>query len=241
MPNIPLTFLLHVAILSAGVLALHVSGRSVSKKAFVFGLGILLIYWVVSPLGSWAQKALPFVSGVRWNWTGKFLVIVAALAYWRITGLSRAEIGMTWRQREGSMVPAAAMIVLLCAFAWTLEANQADGTDLSTSRLLFQGIMPGLDEELVFRGILLAFFVQAFGQGRDIIGARFGWAGLAVTILFGAGHGLFVVDGAIVANWRPIAITGTLGAGLLWLRARTGSLVAPIIAHNALNFGYSFF
>ncbi|MET0369741.1 MAG: CPBP family glutamic-type intramembrane protease [Sphingobium sp.] len=36
-------------------------------------------------------------------------------------------------------------------------------------------------------------------------------------------------------------MTGALGAGLFWLRTRTGSLVAPVVAHNLLNFGYSFF
>lgn len=241
MPNIPLTLILHIAILAAGVLALRACGRPVLTKPFLLGLGIVIIYWSVSPLGFWTQKSLPLLSELRWNWTGKLLVIGAALAYWRATGLSRFQVGLTWRQREGSTLPAFAMIALLCAFAWTLEAFQADGTDLSAARLLFQGIMPGLDEELVFRGILLAFFVQTFAQGREIAGASFGWTGVAVTFLFAAGHGLYVINGEVVANWRPIAITGTLGAGLFWLRTRTGSLVAPVVAHNLLNFGYSFF
>lgn len=241
MPNIPLTLLLHIGILAAGVLALRACGRSVLTKPFLLGLGIVCIYWIVSPLGFWAQKSLPLLSDLRWNWTGKLLVIGAAVAYWRTTDLSRAQVGLTWHQRQGSTRPALAMITLLCALAWTLEAFQADGTDLSTARLLFQGIMPGLDEELVFRGILLGFFVQAFVPGRHIAGASFGWAGVAVTFLFAAGHGLYVIDGEVIANWHPILITGALGAGLFWLRTRTGSLVAPVVAHNLLNFGYSFF
>jgi len=241
MPNIPLTLILHISILAAGLLVLRMSGRPVLKKPFLLGLGIIIIYWIVSPLGFVLQKSLPLLSGLRWNWIGKLLVIGAALTYLRATGLSRSLVGLTWRQREGSILPAFTMIVLLCVFAWTLEAFQADGTDLSAARLLFQGIMPGLDEELVFRGILLAFFVQAFSQSRNIAGASFGWAGVAVTFLFAAGHGLYVINGEVVANWRPLAITGTLGAGLFWLRTRTGSLVAPVVAHNLLNFGYSFF
>ena len=241
MPNMPLTLLLHFGILMAGVLALRVFGRRTAPAPLLMGLGVVVTYWVLSPLGQWIQGHIPLLSTVRWNWLGKVAAIAGALAYWRITRLPRDEIGLTWRQRTGSILPALVVIILVCAFAWTDEALAADGTNLSAGRLLFQGVMPGLDEELVFRGLLLAFFVRAFGAGREIAGGAFGWAGIAVTFLFAAGHGLVVADGAVVMNWHAFIATGTIGAGLLWLRTRTGSLLLPVITHNLVNFGNSFF
>ncbi|MET0270263.1 MAG: CPBP family intramembrane glutamic endopeptidase [Sphingomonas sp.] len=241
MPDIPLTLLLHFGLILAGVAGLRLFGRRTEPGALLLGLGIITVYWIVSPSGHWLQKQLPMTAGLRWNWLGKLLVIAAAAIYWRASRLTRAGIGLTWRQRPGSILPAAIGIALICAFAWTDEALLADGASLSTERLLFQGLMPGLDEEFVFRGLLLAFFAAAFGPGRRIAGGAFGVAGLAVTFLFAAGHGLFVIDDAVVANARVLFVTGTIGAGLVWLRTRTGSLIAPVLAHNLVNFGSSFF
>lgn len=241
MPNIPLTLLLHFGVLFAGIAVLRLFGRRTAIVPLLLGLGVVVMYWLVSPLGFWLQGQLPIVSALRWNWLGKVAAIAGALIYWRLTHLSRNEIGLTWRQRAGSLVPALVVVALLCAFSWTNEARAADGTSLSAGRLLFQAIMPGLDEELVFRGLLLAFFVRAFGVGREIADGSFGWAGVAVTFLFAAGHGLFVADGTVTMNWHAFFVTGTIGGGLLWLRTRTGSLALPLVAHNAINFGNSFF
>lgn len=241
MPNLPLTLLLHFGILLAAIAALRLTGRSTNPAPLMQGMAVVILYWVASPVGFWLQGELPALSALHWNWIGKLLAIAAALVYFWRTDLTGEEIGLTWRQRAGSALPAAIVIGLICVFAWGDEMLAADGTDLSAERLLFQGIMPGLDEELVYRGLLLAFFTRAFGPGREIAGGAFGWAGAAVTFLFAAGHGLFVVDRAVVMDWHAFIVTGAIGTGLLWLRTRTGSLVAPYLAHNLSNFGNSFF
>lgn len=126
-------------------------------------------------------------------------------------------------------------------FAWTFEASLHDGPDLSAERLLFQGLMPGLDEELVYRGILLALFARAFPPGREIAGARIGVADIAVTFLFAAGHGLYVAHDGLILGWHGLIEAGVIGSALVWLRRRTGSLIAPVLAHNLANLGDSFF
>jgi membrane protease YdiL (CAAX protease family) len=81
-------------------------------------------------------------------------------------------------------------------------------------------------EEIVFRGALLALLDRALPPRWRIAGAPIGWGGLALTASFVALHGL-----------RPGVLAGILPAALLylWLRARTGSLLAPIAAHLAWN------
>lgn len=98
-----------------------------------------------------------------------------------------------------------------------------------TETWLFQASLPGLVEETVFRGVLLALADRALAPRWprwNVGGAPIGPGGLWVTLLFVALHGASVHT-----------LTGVLPAALLylWLRARTGSLVAPILAHNAWN------
>jgi len=70
-------------------------------------------------------------------------------------------------------------------------------------------------EELTYRGLGVSLW------------ARYGrWAAIAVTaLLFGLSHGL--VDG--------LPILAAFGAGLAWLRLRTGSVYPGIVVHAAFN------
>jgi membrane protease YdiL (CAAX protease family) len=239
--NIPLTLALQLGIVLTGVLVRRVAGARTHAAPLLAGFGVVILYWTVSPLGLRLQQVAPISAGLHWNWLGKVLALAGAVLVWRRSGLSRDDLGLTMRQRAGSLLPAVIVVGLICAFAWTYEALRSDGNGLSTERLLFQAVMPGLDEELVFRGLLLAFLIRAFGNGGEPAGASIWWAGTAVTFLFAAGHGLFVADNAIRVDWHALVESGTIGAGLLWLRARTGSLVMPVLAHNLSNFGDSFF
>lgn len=239
--NIPLTLALHLGIVLIGVIVLRLAGVRTRREPLLAGFGVVILYWIVSPLGLRLQEAVPISAGLHWNWLGKVFALAVALFVWQRSGLSRDDIGLTMRQQAGSLLPAGLVVVLICAFAWTYEAIRSDGSSLSPERLLFQAIMPGLDEELVFRGLLFAFLIRAFGNGGEMTRASLWWAGTAVTFLFAAGHGLFVVEGAIQVDWHALVESGTIGAGLLWLRVRTGSLVMPVLAHNLSNFGDSFF
>lgn len=242
MNDIALTFALHAALFSLACIALRFVGKQVRLIPLSAGWACIAAYWAVSLSGHFLQAALPFSAALHWNWGGKLCAIAMGLAILFFTpSLQRNEVGLTWRIRGGSLGPAVIMIVAMCALNWIDAALSSVPRDLSLERLLFQGIMPGLDEELFFRGLILVFFVRAFGEGRELAGARFGLAEIMMSLLFGAMHGLHVSKGVVAIDWHTILITGTLGAGLMWLRQRTGSLIVPVIAHNILNFGESFF
>jgi membrane protease YdiL (CAAX protease family) len=169
--------------------------------------------------------------GERWNWSGQVLMLAGAL--WiaamlsRRAGLSWPAMGFTWRQQPGSM--RAALAVAATALSLHLLAMSASrfrlvGVSLET--WLYQATLPGLVEEVLFRGVLLALLDRVFVARRVVLGASIGWGGVVVTLVFVALHGLDVA-----------ALLGVLPAALLylWLRARTGSLVLPVIVHNLWN------
>ncbi len=243
MTDLILTIALHIATIAAFALALKFGTREpVALNPVWTALGLLVVYWVILIGGSEVQGLLPFASGLKWNWAGKIIAICGTLLMMlavRRDGLR--EFGVTLRQRPGSLLPAVIVTVALCAFAWGMEAWANDGTDLSLERLLYQATMPGIDEELFMRGLLLSMFMRAFSDRWSLAGAPVGPSIVAVTLLFAGGHSLSVADGSVHFDAFVFAVTGAIGFGLAWLRLRTGSLVAPILAHNFINVGNSFF
>ncbi|MFN9140212.1 MAG: lysostaphin resistance A-like protein [Betaproteobacteria bacterium] len=172
--------------------------------------------------------------GEHWNWSGWLLavtgVLLLAATLVRQAGLRWGEFGLTLTQRSGSVGPA--LLVTLAALLLNLLLMAGSSFRLPavpTETWLFQASLPGLVEETVFRGVLLALADRALAPRWprwNVGGAPIGLGGLWVTLLFVALHGASVH-----------MLTGVLPAALLylWLRARTGSLVAPILAHNAWN------
>lgn len=158
-----------------------------------------------------------------------------------IMRLGASESGLTLRQRAGSVIPALVVTCALCAFSWGEEYLEHNGTDTSVERIAFQATLPGLDEETLYRGLLLALLLRSFDERWTLAKAPFGPASISTIFLFAAAHGWRVYQGAVHFDAVVFAVTGTIGAGLVWLRQRTGSLVFPILAHNLINVGDSFF
>lgn len=222
-------------------LGFRIAGEPVRWGLFAASLLSLLLYWVTVVTGAELQAAIPAATGLHWNWLGKLfsaVVVIAAISL--LPRTTRREVGLRWRQKEGSLWPALVCMFLICALSWCVEAWSADGTDTSLERLAFQAIMPGLDEELFFRGLFLALLLQAFKERFTILGAPIGPVAMIVTFIFAAGHGIAVVGGAIHVDAMAFLVTGIIGAGLLWIRQRTGSVLLAIIAHNLVNLGNSF-
>ena len=168
----------------------------------------------------------------RWNWLGKASALALMLLVAALPGLGWRRVGLTTRQAGGWLVPTIVMIVVLAPLAWL---NIADGVAPSdTETIAFQLTMPGLDEELFYRGILLLALNEAFGARVRVLGAPIGWGGVATSLLFGVIHGLSWSQG-LVLDADAMLWAGVPGLLLLWLRERTGSLLLPVIAHNAAN------
>jgi membrane protease YdiL (CAAX protease family) len=166
-----------------------------------------------------------------WNWIGQMLALLGVMCMAaqlvRRAGLSWREMGFTWRQRRGSLRPSLLLsaTVLGIHFAWmSFSPFRLPGVTLET--WLYQASMPGLVEEPLFRGVLLALLDRAFAARRHWFGVSFGWGAAVVTLVFVALHGT-----------RVGLLTGVMPAALLflWLRQRTGSLMIPIVVHNLWN------
>jgi membrane protease YdiL (CAAX protease family) len=147
-------------------------------------------------------------------------------------------MGLTLQQRDRSARPSIYVAIGLCMFAWGVIWLVGNKGEPTAERLLYQATLPGLDEELFFRGLLLALMLKAFVTQPD---HRSAWpAAVVVTFLFAAGHTLMFQKGSFAFDPFFFGYVAILGAGLMWIRLRTGSVLLPVLTHNVINFGNSF-
>lgn len=201
------------------------------------------VRWLGVALGALTLSTLaghaPPVGGsgaTGWNWDGKLLA-AAAVALFAITwrGLSWRELGLGLRLRSGSW-PLIAMSFLLATAVAVLLA--ATGT-VSWEYAAFQLVVPGLDEELLYRGVLWAVLVAAFGRRWPVVGAATGWPMVLLVTLFTLIHVVGVDrDLEPVLGLRSTGrMVSLVAAGFLfgWVRERTGSIWPAVPVHNASN------
>jgi uncharacterized protein len=159
-------------------------------------------------------------------------------------GLSRADVGRGTRIGLVAAVPVAAASAVAVATPRTrrlLTDEKITGT--SPTEAVFETLVripleTALAEEVIFRGVLLALGLRSRSRG---------WAVVTSSMLFGLWH-VVPTAGALArdARDRPdarvaastaavVATTALAGAGFAWLRLRARSVVAPSLAHAALN------
>ena len=215
-----------------------------------FGLGtevvavaLVLAYSVaitrVVPAGAYAVS----------NLAAAALAVAAA----RVRGVSLADMGLE-PNKMGSglrvgLVAAAAVagsIALLVAVPGLrhlfAERDAASPGDAVFQVLVRIPLGTALPEELIFRGALLGLFMQRHTRT----------AATAITsVLFGLWHVFPTIDrlAAGASGWPPhgdpwagaaeigaaVAATTVAGFAFAWLRFRSGSVVAPVLAHASFD------
>ena len=172
------------------------------------------------------------------------------IAAWRL-GLAAADLGLERNTIRaglgwGGMVAAGTAVILLCAVAIPVfhplfeDERLADvGTGIVAYRALVRiPFGTALFEEFAFRGVLLGAWERVSDQARAMLGSSlvFGLWHIRPTIELLEVNGLAETSlgraGALL-----VAIAATAVAGYLFclLRRRSGSLIAPFVAHTAIN------
>jgi uncharacterized protein len=181
-------------------------------------------------------------------------LVVLLLALARALGLERGELGLARTDAVAGLrwgVGATAVVTVVVVGGVVFEdvigplgALLHDvRADLSTGQLAYAVLVriplgTALFEEVAFRGVLLAAFLRATTTSRAVVlsSVVFGLWHVAPTIVAlrlnlvapGSVEGLLAIVGGVLAT--------TVGGALFtWLRLRSGSLLAPLLAHWAVN------
>ena len=144
--------ILPTAILAIG---LKMRGRQVQWTPLLWAGFACLVYFLLLR----SRDVIPnpaFMDALDFNWLGKTLSIIGTMAMlYFLPGVSFNAAGLTWSQNRGSLKPAiltgAVVIIVTTGSAYLFTHTP----DTSPEHLLWQSTMPGIDEELFFRGLLL--------------------------------------------------------------------------------------
>ena len=181
------------------------------------------------------------------------LTAALGLVAWT-AGASRADLGLALADARaglwyGAGALAAVLLVLLAAAV--LPATRGFLHDaraqITGGRLLYElgvsvVLVTAIPEEFAFRGVLLGSALKLWGPWRAslVSSALFGLWHIAPTLGTTPDNQEFrgaaaSVAGQVLLVLGAIAVTFAGGLGFCWLRLRSRSLVAPVLAHAATN------
>ncbi len=167
-----------------------------------------------------------------WNWDGKIYGIVCGVAIYFIFRRQFSENNFfTLKQNKEGLKSALKVAVAILAIA--ILGGVVNDREFNIETLLFQISMPGIDEEIMYRGVLLGLMCSALRAG----GAA--WRSPAIIInavLFGLVHSLTLGDGALQFNSVNFIWTAILGYSFGYITIKTRSILIPMLTHNLYNF-----
>ena len=179
-----------------------------------------------------ALPQLPPFETLRFNWQNKVLVAALLAGFFAACPIEFRKLAGFTRPNGPWIIPAligTVTLVILGVFAGLMAGPQRP---LTSETILFQALVPGFDEELLYRGLLWALLVKAY----DLKSRGSQWIALVfTTLLFSLVHSVVWLDGSISFNFAPFLATFVVGFWLAWTRLYTGSIVLPIILHNVYN------
>jgi membrane protease YdiL (CAAX protease family) len=212
-------------------------------RCFVLTVGVLVLFTFARSSG--LLGPLPVAVGL--------LVAALVLIAWSSgatrddLGLRRADMGAGLRYGTGAfllvllVLPAAALVPATNGFLHDSRAH-IDG-----ARLLYEVGVPivlltAIPEEFAFRGVLLGSGLRLWGPWRAslITSALFGLWHIAPTLHTMSDNHVFRGEAASIAGQAllvlgSIVVTFAAGLAFCWLRLRSRSLIAPVMAHAATN------
>lgn len=215
---------------------------------------------VSTPLCFWAAAQLGFQPFAEWAAVFSYPVLpllLMAVVVYGLRWVTPTEVGLRGvRPGSGRL---AVLVVAAVAVAVTLHAyfTQQNLPKLWWSQRLFLAVLPGLTEELFYRGVLLGLLGRVFARRWPLPGARTSWGGGVGVILFALAHawklpayqmGLMSATNLHVSlqgwyYWLPLWHSSAadqlhylaMGALFLWVRERTGSVWAAVGTHCLMN------
>jgi len=217
-------------------LAVALLARAFDRRIAIAGALLFAAYLALDDLATGLPHLVPaldFLPG-EWNWSGKLLSLAFSALVILAVRLSPEAVGLRLRQEHArtGWIAIGLFIVWGACLGLLFKPGVPDAETLA-----FQAAMPGLAEEIAYRGIAPALLLSLWPRKPHVDGIP--WAVIVATsVLFGLWHALSYSDGRfgfdLMSGLFPFL--GSLPGG--WLRFRTKSLVVPIAGHALANVAF---
>lgn len=224
--------LLHLLLLApVCFLAFRSSNYPADYRLLVY---FIIVYLVSSLLLSVFSGVVIF-PGQQYNWIGKSAAFLFGLvSCFIIPSISVKKFGLTakinWRGSGKILLICIVYLLLRCGIYYYMSGGIGP---IHPEAVAFQAILPGLQEELLFRGILLGLLTRIFPYpGWKVLGVKFGWPVVITSILFGLAHGL-----TLPLHFGILVFLRTMLEGFLLglLVRKTRNIFPAAVYHNLLN------
>ena len=222
--------LLHIAIILP-LLLIFMKDRTKENYLRVLSIvGCYLVYYFALTL-QYHFDCFNIING-SWNWDGKIYGIICGIAAYFIFRRQFADNNFfTLKQNKEGLKSALKVVIAILSIA--ILGGIVNDNDFNLETLFFQISLPGIDEEIMYRGVLLGLMCSALRAGSKA------WRNPAIiinAILFGMVHALAISDGAVQFNTMNFIWTGILGYGFGYITIKTRSILIPMLTHNLYNF-----
>jgi membrane protease YdiL (CAAX protease family) len=215
-------------------------------RCFLQTLAVLVLFTVARAAGLLGPP------GYVWVPVG-LLTAVLALVAWTAgatradLGLDRTDVGAGLRYGAGAFAIVLLVLIVAAVIPATNGFLHDSRAQISGGRLLYElgvsiVLLTAIPEEFAFRGVLLGSALRLWGPWR---------ASLITSALFGLWHILPTLHtmrdnrevagaaastgGQVLVVLGSVAVTFVAGLVFCWLRLRSRSLIAPVMAHVATN------
>lgn len=198
----------------------------------VFFALIFVVYQIMLILPKLAE-VFNFIGG-NWNWDGKIFGILFGVFCYFVFGKFFGENDFFTFRQDKKNFKKTLIVAIAAVLLVTLLAYFTGSSEFSAETLAFQLTMPGIDEEIMFRGILLGLLAAVLKEEMNFLGNP---AVLLTAVLFGLMHA-FTLDKNFSLGFEPIYFFHTAFGGLIfgWLTLKSRSILLAILAHGLANF-----
>jgi uncharacterized protein len=215
----------------------------IAGRCFVQTVGVLVLYSVARAFGLLG----PNVLSVSLLTAALVLIAWSSGATCADLGLSRADMSAGLRYGVGSFGVVLLVLLVAAVVPATNGFLHDSRAQIAGGRLLYQlgvsiVLLTAIPEEFAFRGVLLGSALRLWGPWRAtlITSALFGLWHIAPTLHTMSDNHVFRSEAASVAGLvllvvGSVAVTFIAGLVFCWLRLRSRSLIAPVMAHAAVN------
>jgi len=207
------------------------------RKPVLWAITSFIIYFASVVVGSIIQKALGL--RLQMGWGQQITSIVIVLIFASIFKKPSELLGLSIpKHNKWLWMSVVAALIVIAVSIITRMIGKEPAELRSLEYYIFEATMPGLGEELGLRGMVFGFLLyyakQHYFSNKGI------WLLIILQALpFGLAH-LFQTSG--IEAILIFMYTSFAAMALAWLRAKTGSIIPCIMAHNIINvFGGLFY
>ena len=218
--------------------------REARQRGRDVGLGRLVLLAVFFLISLALTRLDPVWTFIKSPWQAMILEAVCALLFIFATrSISRAGLTLpvsarAWRD---SAVVTGLLLLFVVARGLLIKLLGIGsaghvGVSVTLEYLLYQLTMPGIAEELSYRGVIQPGLNKSLGRPWRLLGAQVGWGWVITSLIFWAPHA-FRVDPQMRLSfyWPTLTMQLIVGFVLGWMRERTESVFPPMLAHNLVN------